>query len=505
MIDLPRLNNTIINSDILDSYTTPDDPDLDTDLCSALKALNRKIVVLDDDPTGTQTVHDVSVYTDWDEASIAEGFTEASPIFFILTNSRSFSREETIRVHTEIARTLYIVAQKKARKYLLVSRDDSTLRGHFPEETEALKSTLEGFGTIRFDGEIIIPFFKEGGRYTLNNVHYVKDSVGLVPVSRTEFASDKSFGFVNSHLGAWVEEKTRGRYNRNSCTYIALDDLRARNVSKIYHQLLAVKNFGKVIVNAIDYRDVKVFVLALVQAVLDGKEFLFRSAASLPKVLGNIKDKSLLSRNELITNKISSGGIVLVGSHVNNTTVQLEALRGLANSMEVTGSASFVPSDLSCHVENKNLAMVQFDQHLVTVPGGLEGEVRRVVALTESLISKGNCAVIYTRRERIDLQGGSAEDQLAMAIRISDALSSIIAQLKIRPAFIIAKGGITSSDVAIKALRVKKARVIGQIRPGIPVWITGPESKFPGLPYIIFPGNVGDRYTLKDIILTIQG
>jgi len=92
-----------------------------------------------------------------------------------------------------------------------------------------------------------------------------------------------------------------------------------------------------------------------------------------------------------------------------------------------------------------------------------------------------------------------------MAIRISDALSSIIAQLKIRPAFIIAKGGITSSDVAIKALRVKKARVIGQIRPGIPVWITGPESKFPGLPYIIFPGNVGDRYTLKDIILTIQG
>jgi len=102
-----------------------------------------------------------------------------------------------------------ILLLRKSTKVLLVSRGDSTLRGHFPEETEALKSTLEGFGTIRFDGEIIIPFFKEGGRYTLNNVHYVKDSVGLVPVSRTEFASDKSFGFVNSHLGAWVEEKHR--------------------------------------------------------------------------------------------------------------------------------------------------------------------------------------------------------------------------------------------------------------------------------------------------------
>ena len=46
-----------------------------------------KKLVLDDDPTGVQTVHDVSVYTDWEEESIRKGFEEKESMFFILTNS----------------------------------------------------------------------------------------------------------------------------------------------------------------------------------------------------------------------------------------------------------------------------------------------------------------------------------------------------------------------------------------------------------------------------------
>ena len=72
--------------------------------------------------------------------------------------------------------------------------------------------------------------------------------------------------------------------------------------------------------------------------------------------------------------------------------------------------------------------------------------------------------------------------------------------LSIRPGFIIAKGGITSSDVGTKALRVRRATVLGQVRPGIPVWLTGPESKFPEMPYIIFPGNVGEITTLREVV-----
>ena len=81
----------------------------------------------------------------------------------------------------------------------------------------------------------------------------------------------------------------------------------------------------------------------------------------------------------------------------------------------------------------------------------------------------------------------------------------MIGKLPVRPSFIVAKGGITSSDVGVKALRVRKALVKGQIRPGIPVWQTGEESTFPGLPYVIFPGNVGAEDDLYRIAETLIG
>ena len=86
------------------------------------------------------------------------------------------------------------------------------------------------------------------------------------------------------------------------------------------------------------------------------------------------------------------------------------------------------------------------------------------------------------------------------SVHISDALTSIIRLLTVKPRFIIAKGGITSSDVGTKGLLVKKALVMGQIKKGIPVWLTGAESKFPDTPYIIFPGNVGEVNTLREIV-----
>ena len=87
-----------------------------------------------------------------------------------------------------------------------------------------------------------------------------------------------------------------------------------------------------------------------------------------------------------------------------------------------------------------------------------------------------------------------------MSVKISDAVQSLVGRLSITPSFVIAKGGITSSDVGTKALAVKKANVLGQIKPGIPVWQTGEESKFPLTPYVIFPGNVGEISTLKEAV-----
>jgi len=470
------------SAEILGTFPQVDEAKLDRRLAEALGNSDHKIVVLDDDPTGVQTVHGVSVYTSWDKAAIRAGFAEESRVFFVLTNSRGLTREETTAVHRDIARTLCEVAAETGRDYILVSRSDSTMRGHFPLETETLRETIEAQSDLRFDGEIIFPFFKEGGRFTIDNIHYVQEGDSLIPAGETEFARDKSFGYRSSHLGGYVEEKTGGRYTKDNCTYISLPDLRAQKLDKIAEQLIKCTGFNKVIVSAVDYVDVKVFALSYCQALRAGKRFLFRSAAAVPKVLGGISTIPLLTKGDLIDPTNENGGIVLVGSHVNKTTQQLEALRRSA----------------------KPISFIEFNQHLVVSESGLAPEVARVVALAEENIKAGKTVAIYTRRDRFDLPTKDKDRQLKTSVQISDAVTGIIGSLTVRPNFIIAKGGITSSDVGTKALRVRKAVVMGQISPGIPVWMTGPESKFPNMPYIIFPGNVGQIGTLKEIIESLM-
>ena len=136
---------------------------------------------------------------------------------------------------------------------------------------------------------------------------------------------------------------------------------------------------------------------------------------------------------------------------------------------------------------------------------GLEQEVERVVGIVEADIKAGKTVAVYTRRDRFDLDTDDKDEQLKVSVKISDAVTSIITNLSVRPNFIVAKGGITSSDIGTKALRVQKANVMGQIKPGIPVWMTGEESKFPGLPYVIFPGNVGTNTTLREAVETLMG
>ena len=463
---------------VFDEYKAVDETAVNGRLARSLQKLGRKIVVLDDDPTGVQTVHGVHVYTNWDKPSLTAGFQEENSIFFVLTNSRGFSTAQTAAVHNDIGKTIPQVSAETGRDYVLISRSDSTMRGHYPLETKTLRKTIEENSSKRFHGEIIIPFFKEGGRCTIDNVHYVKESDQLTPAGETEFAKDKSFGYKSSHIGDYVEEKTKGEFKSANCAYVSLKELRNLEIEKITAKLTAIEGFNKVVVNAIDYVDVKIFAIAYIEAVLTGKEFMFRSAAAMTKVLGGIGDQPLLVREQLITPENQNGGIVLIGSHVNKTTRQFEALKDCREPME----------------------FIEFNQHLVSVPNGLENEAKRVTTLVEETIKSGKNTTVYTRRERFDPDTDNKDEQIKVSTKISDAVSSIIGKLGVRPNFIIAKGGITSSDVGTKALSVKKALVMGQIKPGIPVWMTGVESKFPHMPFVIFPGNVGDVTTLREIV-----
>lgn len=474
-------DSRLILDEIVPKFTPPDKNWVEEKLQKGLEMFNRKIIVLDDDPTGVQTVHNVSVYTNWSVDSIKAGFAEENSIFFILTNLRGFTSEETANVHREIALNILDVSRRCKKDFMIISRSDSTLRGHYPLETWTLKETIESNSGRHFDGEVILPFFKEGGRFTINNIHYVQYGQYLIPAGETEFASDKTFGYTQSHLGKWIEERSQGRFSAGNVTYISLEDIRSLDIENITAKLLKVSDFNKIVVNAIDYIDVKIFAIALINAMKVGKSFLFRTAAAFTKVMGGVPDRELLLKEELIKGNNRNGGLIIIGSHVKKTFEQLDELK----------KCSFIE-------------FVEFNQHLVLRPDELKTEIDRVVGICEEHIIAGKTVAVYTRRDRLDIGTGDKDQELRISVKISEAVTNIVRNLKVRPNYIIAKGGITSSDIGTKGLGVEKALVTGQIKPGIPVWIIGNESRYPGMPYIIFPGNVGNKETLKEIAYALQ-
>lgn len=264
---------------------------------------------------------------------------------------------------------------------------------------------------------------------------------------------------------------------------MSMDELRRRDVDGICRKLLAVTGFNKVVVNAVCYDDVAVFVTAYLRAVAQGKVFLFRGSAAVVKILGNVSDQPLLCRADLMAPQQKNGGIIIVGSHVRKTTLQLEALQRGCPEIEY----------------------ICFDVNTVFDSAALAAERRRILQRADELLAEGVTVAVYTSRIVLRSADDQKEKNLALSVHISDAITSLVAELSVSPAFVLAKGGITSSDVGVKALRVHCARVRGQIAPGVPVWETGEESTFPHTPYVIFPGNVGTEETLCQAVKTLLG
>lgn len=471
-----------LKTDILNSYKPIDEEKIDQLLAEKINAWNKKWVVLDDDPTGIQTVHDISVYTNWKESSLEQGFTEENKLFYILTNSRGLTQSQTTALHNEVADVTEKVARQMGKEYMFISRSDSTLRGHYPLETELLRQKFEMQTGQKIDGEILCPFFPEGGRFTIDDVHYVRYGQELIPASETEFAQDKTFGYQASNMKDYVEEKTGGKYPAKDVVSISLETIHDMDIETITNQLMSVTDFNKVIVNAVSYAGIKVFCVALYTAMERGKRFMFRTAAGFVKVVGGISDFPLLTKVQMVQSNQQNGGIIVVGSYTKKTTAQLEALRGL-----------------------EQLRFIELNSDLVVDEAALNEEVDRIVKQEEALLKAGVSVVVYTKRTQLVLEGDTKEEILLRSVRISNAVQALVGKLTVCPSFVVAKGGITSNDVGTKALAVQKATAMGQIRPGIPVWQTGEESKFPGIPYVIFPGNVGDDDTLKEAVECLLG
>lgn len=432
-----------------------------------------KLVVLDDDPTGTQTVHDIAILTEWTPELLARELVADAPAFYILTNSRSLGAAEAEALTRTIAQNLAQASQQTGQDFVVVSRSDSTLRGHFPVELEALEAGLDQ----RFDAWLLIPFFLEGGRFTIDDVHFVAEGDQLVPAGETPFARDAAFGYRASNLREWIAEKTAGRVPAASVHSISLEDIRQGGPNAVAHKLLPLRDGALCVVNAATMRDMQVFACGLLQAEAAGKRFLYRTAASFVQARAGLEARPLLSAADL--NLLSSGGgLVIVGSYVPKTTRQVEALlkRGKVTPVEV---------DCAALLDEARRAV----------------QIQAVARWADAALRRAEDVLIYTSRTLIDAD--DAETSLNIGQRISSGLIAILGQIQTRPRYLVAKGGITSSDVATQGLRVRRALVRGQLLPGVPVWQLGDESRYPGLPYIVFPGNVGADDALANVVQTL--
>ena len=430
---------------------------------------DRKLVVLDDDPTGSQTVHGVHLLSEW-SVDILTTELKQSDTFFVLTNSRSLSAHDAAALAEEVGRNLRRAATLAGVDIAVISRSDSTLRGHYPGEVDALARGL----AQEIDATILIPFFDAGGRYTIGNVHYVQQGDELVPAAQTEFARDPAFPFSHSLMPAYVEEKTAGAITADQVVCVGLDVLRRQGPQAVTEILLGAPKGTAIVVNGADPRDIEVFVMGALDAEEKGKHYIYRTAADFVRVRAGIAVKPLLAPAEL-TVDTHRGGLLIVGSHVAKSTEQLNHVLGMAGVEAIE-----IPvSDL---LDTATRARV------MTTIG---------TDVAEKL-EAGQTVVTYTSRGL--LTGATPEASLAISRTISDAICDIVRTLPAPPRFLIAKGGITSHDVATKGLGVKRALVLGQLQPGVPVWEMGAESKFPGMRYVVYPGNVGSPQGLVDAI-----
>jgi uncharacterized protein YgbK (DUF1537 family) len=429
------------------------------------------LVVLDDDPTGIQTVHGCLLVTRWNRATLRTALHDEVPVFYALTNSRAYPPEQVRRTITRIVLRLLALNGGAEQGLLFLSRSDSTLRSHFPVEIDSIAAALKRRGAEPPDAVFLCPAFFEAGRITRDDTHYLLEGGHLVPTAETEFARDSVFGYSSSLLPRYIEEKTGGRVRASQVLSIPLAWLRSPQAegSRLPEFLSRLQGCRFVVVNAESYHDLEALAGSLLAAAAAGKRFLFQSAASLVRALAGLPERPLLGAEIL---KGAAPGLFVVGSHVQKTTRQLELL------LAEPGTEA-VPLEVA---------------QILRRPSALAARALRQI---DAAVKRGRTPVAFTSRQELTFPSKALRLQAGQ--RISEFLARLVRRLPYGPSYLVAKGGITSHVVLVRGLRVSRARVLGQVLPGVPAILTPPGGRLGGLPYIIFPGNVGGEDALRAV------
>lgn len=443
----------------------------------------RRTVVLDDDPTGSQSVHDVSVVTALQAPEYEAALAEPASTCFILTNTRSLDEADAVELNRTVAGDLFRLEQRLGVPLDVVSRSDSTLRGHVIAETRALDAARQQILGRGFDGVLLAPAYFEAGRYTADDVHWAIVGGEAVPVGETEFARDATFGYESSNLRDFIAEKSGGELTPEQVLSIALDDIRRGGPERVAEILCQAHDLQFVVVNATEFSDLEVVVLGVQEAQRRGRLFLYRTGPSFVRALIGNEPIGTLTASDIWSGARPEGhGLAVVGSHVGQTARQVAAAqaRGGVLQVELSVEQLIDPATRDSHVA--------------------ETATRVVAGLAEQDV------MLFTSRQRVT--GADAAKSLEIARTVSSAVVEVVQRaLEARPAWVVAKGGITSHDVAVRGLGIRRATVLGQLFPGM-VSVLRPEEAAEaavGIPYVVFAGNVGDENALADVVDLFRG
>ncbi|WP_394276574.1 four-carbon acid sugar kinase family protein [Luteococcus sp.] len=441
----------------------------------------RRLLVLDDDPTGSQCVAHVDIAFQEDPEIPATVLREPGSTCFVLMNTRALPEAEAVAKNRRILEGV-LGRGVEASQLHVVSRSDSTLRGHVLAEPNALADVLAEHG-VEVDGFLFCPAMVEAGRFTRDDVHYAMVQESALEAAETDFAKDATFGYRESNLRRFLEERSGGQLSADEVASIGLDDIREGGVDRVEEILASVTGRQWVVVNATEYEDMEVVTQALARREAAGRHFITRCGPSFVRPLSGQQGAVVLGEDDIVIDPTRTPhGLVVVGSHVGLTTRQLQAVQ-------------------------RRGSLVEFELEVTRLldEGTREEHLAEIVARLRAQLSTDDC-VLYTSRELVSTE--DKDESLQIARTVSDAVVEVVQQVAAaRPAWVVAKGGITSHEVAAKGLGISHAEVQGQFFPGQVSLFTARQAPADtiGVPYVVFPGNVGGDEALADVVERLVG
>ena len=444
----------------------------------ALREAGTRIAVVDDDPTGTQTVR-VPLIADWAREEVRWALRQAQPLMAVLTNSRALPTADAVSLNRLLGERLARTAAEEGVPLRVISRSDSTLRGHFPAEVDALVDGLRAAGE-RLDFVVVCPAYPAAGRITVDGVHLVRAGEEWLPVARSEYAADPAFGYRSSRLVDWVHERA-GR--RVTVRAISVRELRDGGPEHVASRLRAYRRVADYVVfDAASDDDLALLAAGVQEAEDDGARMIYRTGPAFLSARAGEPPAPPLSADELTVR--AGHGLLAVGSFTALTSRQLAVVQ-----------------------ERHGIPTIELDvpRLLSASPPERHGMVIDLVERVVGALEASDVALATSRRPAHRRHGAaSLRDAKVVADALVDVVRAVVADAS--PAWLVAKGGITSHDLAVRALGMRRGRVVGQLFPGqVSVWDPGPDSLRPDLRYVVFPGNVGDDEALARTLQRMRG